>query len=151
MFCSTCGNPLPDDAKFCTNCGTLINNENNVTSTPVESIPVEPASAPVQAPIQHQVIHTAETPNCSNCKEENLPEKFSPMSPWAYFGLRILFTVPIVGFIFLIIFSFNDSNRNRRNFARSYWCGLLIIAAILIIFLVFALILGIGASSTMRF
>lgn len=146
MFCSTCGNPLPDDAKFCTSCGTVISNDNNVASTPVA-----PAPEPVQAPIQQQVIHTAETPNCSNCKEENLPEKFSPMSPWAYFGLQILFTVPIVGFIFLIIFSFNDSNRNRRNFARSYWCGLIIIGAILAIFLIFMLILGVGVSSSMRF
>ncbi len=53
---------------------------------------------------------------------------FKPLSPWAYFGLSILFSLPVVGFIFLIIFSVSDANINRRNFARSYWCIYVIIA-----------------------
>lgn len=52
----------------------------------------------------------------------NGPDVFKPLSPWAYFGLSILFSLPVVGFIFLIIFSVSDANINRRNFARSYWC-----------------------------
>ena len=50
----------------------------------------------------------------------NGPDVFKPLSPWAYFGLSILFSLPVVGFIFLIIFSVSDANINRRNFARSY-------------------------------
>lgn len=33
-----------------------------------------------------------------------LPEKYRPLSAWAYWGLTLLFSVPVVGFIFLIIF-----------------------------------------------
>ncbi|MBR7071583.1 MAG: hypothetical protein IKI29_05425 [Clostridia bacterium] len=44
-----------------------------------------------------------------------------PLSPWAYFGLQILYAIPIIGFIFLVIHSFSN-NINQRNFARSYWC-----------------------------
>ena len=64
-----------------------------------------------------------------------LPEKYRPLSAWAYWGLTILFSVPVVGFIFLIIFALNGSNINRRSFARSYFCVLIlaaIIAAIII-------------------
>ena len=55
-------------------------------------------------------------------------EQFRPLTPWAYFWYTVLFCVPIVGFIFLIVFSVSDKNINRRSFARSFWCGLLISA-----------------------
>ena len=63
-----------------------------------------------------------------------LPEKYRPLSAWAYWGLTLLFSVPVVGFIFLIIFAFNDSNINRRSFARSYFCVLILAAIIIAVF-----------------
>ena len=65
---------------------------------------------------------------------KTLPEQYRPLSAWAYFGLQLLYGVPIVGFIFLIIFSFNGGNVHRRSHARSQWIGWLIVATILIIF-----------------
>lgn len=56
---------------------------------------------------------------------------YAPLSPWAYFGLTILFSVPIVGFVFLIVFSISKGNINRRNFARSYWCILVVLAIVI--------------------
>ena len=53
-----------------------------------------------------------------------------PLSPWAYFGLQILYAIPIVGWIFLIIHAIGASNINRRNFARSYFCILVIVLII---------------------
>jgi len=61
------------------------------------------------------------------------PEQFRPLSPWAYFGYSLLYSIPIVGFIMLIINSVNDSNINRRNFTRMYWCAYVLIAIVLII------------------
>ncbi len=69
------------------------------------------------------------------------PERFRPLSPWAYLGYTILFAIPLVGFICLIVFSLSDTNINRRNFARSFFCGLVLS---LIITGIFAL-LGIGS------
>lgn len=63
----------------------------------------------------------------------NLPEKYRPMSAWAYWGLGILYAVPILGFIFIIIHSFNSGNINRRSFARSYFCTLFLILIIVVI------------------
>ena len=71
----------------------------------------------------------------------NVPPEFRPLGAFAYFGLSILFSIPVIGLIFLIVFSFSDANINRRNFARSYfiiWLFLAIIVAVLAITGVFA-------------
>ena len=62
-----------------------------------------------------------------------IPEKYRPISAWGYFGYNLLFMLPIAGLILLIVFSFDNSNINRRNYARSYFCGLLIVIIILIV------------------
>jgi len=92
---------------------------------------------------------------CANCGAKieygyyatpvSVPENLTPLSPWAYFGLTLLFSVPIVGFIFLIIFSCNSDNINRRNFARSYWCSLVIFAVAIVILVA---VFGSGALAT---
>ncbi|MFQ8987103.1 MAG: hypothetical protein ACLR6T_00135 [Intestinibacter sp.] len=71
----------------------------------------------------------------------NIPSEYRVLSPWAYFGYSILFAIPLIGFILAIVFAFDNSNLNRRNFARSYFCGLLI-AVILIV--LFAVLVGAG-------
>lgn len=58
------------------------------------------------------------------------PERFRPLSAWAYFGYTILFSIPLVGLICLIIFSLSDANINRRNFARSFFCALVLMLII---------------------
>ena len=77
---------------------------------------------------------------------DTLPREYRPLSPWAYFGYSILFSIPLIGFILLLVFSFDSTNINRRNYARSYFCGLLI-GLIFIIFLV-AIFTLLGVSYT---
>ena len=63
-----------------------------------------------------------------------LPDKYRPLSAWAYFGYSIVFNIPVIGFILLIVCAVDSSNVNRRSFARSYFCGafiVLILAAII--------------------
>ena len=71
--------------------------------------------------------------------EAKIPQNYKPLSPWAYYGLQLLFSIPVVGFICLIVFSFDSGNIHRRNFARSYWCSLLLglILTVVIVVLVF--------------
>ena len=66
----------------------------------------------------------------------NIPSEYKPISAWGYFGYELLFCLPIIGFIFLLVFAFNNSNINRRNFARSYFCVFLIVIVIWVILLV---------------
>lgn len=62
---------------------------------------------------------------------DDLPPQYRPLGAWAYFGLSLLYSVPVIGFIFLIIFTFSSGNINRRSFTRSYWCGYLIVCILL--------------------
>ena len=69
----------------------------------------------------------------------NIPSNYKPLSAWSYFGYQLLFSIPLVGFILLIVFSFSNDNINRRNFARSYFCSYLILAVIFVILLALGL------------
>ena len=71
---------------------------------------------------------------------QNIPNEYKVLSPWAYFGYNLLFSIPLIGFILAIVFAFDSSNLNRRNYARSFFCGLLI--AVIILALI--MILGLG-------
>ena len=53
---------------------------------------------------------------------QHLPEAYRPLSPWSYFGLGILYALPLLGWIFLIVHAIGSMNINRRNYARSYFC-----------------------------
>ena len=67
-----------------------------------------------------------------------IPDEFKPISMWGYFGYEILFAIPCVGFILLLVFSFGGTkNVNLKNFARSYFCFLIIVAILALIILAF--------------
>ncbi|MBQ8298817.1 MAG: ABC transporter permease [Clostridia bacterium] len=70
---------------------------------------------------------------------ESIPMQYRPLSPWAYLGYNILFVLPIIGLIFLIIFSFNNNNIARRNYARSFFCAFAVSIILTIVLTVFAL------------
>lgn len=78
---------------------------------------------------------------------ENLPNEYRPLSAWAYVGYSILFSIPLIGLILLIVFSFDSSNINRRNYARSYFCEILIAFIIVIFMLIILSVLGISLAS----
>ena len=116
MNCSNCGAPAAPGQQFCSCCGAPLGGGNACYSAP---------------PTQSYDID-----------EASLPPQYRPLSPWAYFGYALLFTLPIVGLVLLIVFSFSDENINRRNFARSYWCALLVAVIVIVIVAVLALALG---------
>lgn len=68
-----------------------------------------------------------------NTKVPKIPEEYRPVSMWGYFGYEILFSIPIIGWIFVIVFALTASNINLRNFARSQFCLILIWAVLWIV------------------
>ena len=62
---------------------------------------------------------------------DNIPENLRPVSPWSYFGHGILYSIPVLGFIILLVQALGSaSNVNIRNYARSYFCGLVLVLII---------------------
>ena len=58
----------------------------------------------------------------------NIPESYKPISMWGYFGYELLFSIPVVGFIILLVFAFGGTgNINVKNFARSYFCMFILV------------------------
>ena len=65
---------------------------------------------------------------------DNIPEEYRPISMWGYFGYELLFAIPCIGFILLIVFALGGTkNVNLRNFARSYFCFLIIVVVLILI------------------
>lgn len=101
--------------------------------------------------MQHRIRKRTEKKVMNNSYRDgqcSIPPEYSPLSAWAYFAYRLLFAIPVVGFVFLIVFSCGGCrNQNLRSFARSYWCTLLVIAAVASIVLLVMLVLGVSVGS----
>ena len=120
MICRHCGATVRDGAQFCGVCGKSLDMyDATVRAAPsAQSAPAAPAAPSVVV-----------TPVINN----TVPLEYRPISAWGYFGYSLLFAIPLVGFICLIIFSFDNSNINRRNYARSFWCALLVVVIIMVV------------------
>jgi len=59
--------------------------------------------------------------------QAGIPEEYKPISMWGYFGYELLFSIPCIGFIVLIVLAVSAKNVNVKNFARSYFCFLIIL------------------------
>lgn len=133
MICKNCGNEVQDGINVCPMCGAPViqeansyANNQNVYQPPVAHAPYAPAP---QAPAYTNAI----------------PENYRPLSPWAYLGYSLLFSIPLVGFILLIVFSVSDANINRRNYARMYWCSFLVCLIIgVVVGIVFGILAALG-------
>lgn len=52
--------------------------------------------------------------------------RYAPVSTGAFFGYKILYGIPVIGWILCIVFSFTQKNVNKRNFARATLIGMII-------------------------
>lgn len=119
MFCGNCGKPLNEGVLFCPECGTP------VKKIETENVNVEETTASQSQP--------------NNIPIRNYDPRFdyTPLGAWSYFLYTLLFSIPIIGFIFAIVFAVGGTNRiNLRNYARSYFCWLLITVVLVIILLI---------------
>ena len=135
MHCIHCGAELPESAKFCTSCGARVVDCNSIYSKKSDTETEQQYNYLYGIQLRDNIYDYKYKDDQDEMTEDDIPEKFSPLRPWTYFWLRILFSLPIVGLIFLIIFSIDDSNINRCYYARSYWCVYIIIAIVAIVLL----------------
>lgn len=127
------------------------NNQNmNQAGMPQQAAPQQ--SMPQQAVMQSGPVYQQAKAPYPNIPDYDPNYNYTPVTAWSYFWYKILFAVPIVGLVFLIVFSVGGTrNINLRNYARSYFCALLILAIIavvaFIIIAIIAIISGVGIAS----
>ena len=120
--CEKCGTVMDSHVKFCTECGAK-----------VESIKVEPNQprpqqqcAPAPQPRPQQQCGPAPQPR----PQQPRPQQPRPQQPnqdkttkvvgmAAYFGMILLFAIPLVGFIACILMAVLPKNKNVKNFSRA--------------------------------
>ncbi len=47
-----------------------------------------------------------------------LPKAYRPLSGWNYFWRSVLYSIPVIGWLFLLIHVFACKNRHGRSYAR---------------------------------
>ena len=156
MFCPKCGTEVSDDKAFCPECGNPLKSQAQQTSGVQQAAGAQQASGGQQTAGAQQASGGQQTAGAQNGARPHpqvqfqsdtvvLPDEYKPISMWGYFGYEILFSIPIVGFIVLIVLSINGKNQNVKNFARSYFCFTIIVLILLVILLVS--VAGAGASA----
>ena len=72
----------------------------------------------------------------------NIPNEYRPLSAWGYIGYNLLFSIPIVGFVLIIVFALDNNYIARRNYSRSYLIVMLI--GIILSLIAFVLCMALG-------
>ncbi|MBR6530267.1 MAG: hypothetical protein IKT43_02515 [Clostridia bacterium] len=97
------------------------------------AVPETPVSTP--AAQYNALFEEKKTPD-SKAYRRLLDKTYAPMSAWNVFGVLLLFAVPIIGFIFAVVFACGGCRKKQKaSFARGY-------LLVLLFSLLFALILG---------
>lgn len=151
MYCPNCGHKNAYDDVFCSECGTKLMQETMRFEAPAEPAP-QPAPEPAPAPAPQPAPEPRPVPPQVSFPTEEvvtprIPPEYKPLSPWAYFGMSLLYAIPFAGFVLLIVMSFAPRNKNLKNFTRAYWCAALVALAIGVVAVVLALALGVSGSA----
>lgn len=147
MFCPKCGTEVSDDKAFCPECGNPLKSQAQQNSGAQQAAGAQ-QNFRAQQSWQATEAQSGARPHPQVQFQSDtvvLPDEYKPISMWGYFGYEILFSIPIVGFIVLIVLSINGKNQNVKNFARSYFCFTIIVLILLVILLVS--VAGAGASA----
>ena len=130
-FCTECGKEIAQGVAFCTECGTKAPAD---PATATNETVTEAKDTKVETPVVH-------TPPAQNYQEQQIYTQPAPdpaskvVGTGAYFGLMLLFAIPIIGQIACLIMAFAPKNKNIKHFARAQliWMIIGIILAALVI------------------
>lgn len=116
MICKNCSAQIPDGSKFCTVCGHKIVVEPFVAPKPQQPPQTEPTQVPPQAPytqIPPQVQQGHVPPyNLNGTQQQTVSKNTAldaPLTVLDFFLMSLLSFVPIIGFIFLLIWAFSGN------------------------------------------
>ena len=118
MVCKHCGTQNPDSSTFCQGCGAKLGGSGTAGSNGAggnNSYGGNTAGFNGSTEVyagnnggfqggnynQNSNFNRSQLPNTAS-----IPEEYQPISMWGYFGYELLFSIPLVGFILLLVFSF---------------------------------------------
>ena len=142
-LCPFCGSELNDDAKFCGECGKPLPEEAPLrTDIPAEPVEAEPAAA-VIAPVEPAAAPAepvAEAPQDMPVITQ-MPPKKQMLSTFQYVVLTMLYSIPVIGLVFLFIFGAgHPKNGSLKRFSAAmlilrllFWIVLLSLAIVAMI------------------
>lgn len=163
MICKNCSAQIPDGSKFCTACGHKIVVEPFIASKPQQPPQTPPQAQPTQVPPQAQptqvplqTTYTQAPPqapytqippqvqqgqvppyNLNDAQQQTVsknPALDAPLTVLDFFLMSLLSFVPIIGFIFLLIWAFSgNANINRKNYARAALIWILVSIGLVIL------------------
>lgn len=136
MVCKNCGKEVKEGTKFCTDCGT-----------PVQPEPQATYSRPnYQQPPQQQYQQQYAQPY----QQYNQPYQANNSAPVTSVGKYILWlilsTIPTAGFIIMIVFALDKTDKNRANFGKAMLITQICGIAVGIITLIVLAVLGFSVS-----
>lgn len=141
MICKNCSAQIPDGSKFCTVCGHKIVVEPFVAPKPQQPPQTQHTQVPSQAPytqIPPQIQQGQVPPyNLNDAQQQTVsknPALDAPLTVLDFFLMSLLSFVPIIGFIFLLIWAFSgNTNINRKNYARAALIWILVSIGLVIL------------------
>ena len=121
MVCKHCGTQNPDSSTFCQGCGAKLGGSGTAGSNGAggnNSYGGNTAGFNGSTGgyagnnggfqggnyNQNSNFNRSQLPNTAS-----IPEEYQPISMWGYFGYELLFSIPLVGFILLLVFSFGGT------------------------------------------
>ena len=124
MFCTKCGKENPEVTKFCGGCGAELGSSN-----PTPQVEQEVVNQPQpNNPGPNNAASTNQIPNNqpkNNQTKDTEPKpksdgKYAVMSVGEYFGSMIIMAIPVVGWIFAIVWALGGTKKvNKANLARA--------------------------------
>ncbi|MBQ4343186.1 MAG: zinc-ribbon domain-containing protein [Erysipelotrichaceae bacterium] len=119
-FCTSCGKPLEDHVTFCTECGTKLEIEKQVSPL-----------TPQRNGVQPKVVKIPTNENKRIEKEEHIGTMY-------FFTHILLYSIPVVGWIYCLFAALTSSSKTKRAFARAMliWVLIAIVACAVVYFAV---------------
>lgn len=150
MICEQCGNEIPDNSKFCVECGAKTDAvEPVMQAAEPEAAPAPPAAEPINQektppppPPAKPVPKPTPAPKTQYKSSDNL---IKPLGVGSYIGIFILMAIPVVNLIMLLVWSFSDTvNLNKKHYAIAVLIMILISIIVSIGLLILAATVGGG-------
>lgn len=113
-FCQYCGSSMDENSSFCQSCGKSQTAAAPAAPQSSYSAPTSTYSSPssYSATSSYSPYSTGYNPMQA--------AKDAPLTVGQYIGMFILSSLPLIGFILLLVWAFSgDTNTNKKNYARA--------------------------------